>query len=77
MAQTNAIRLYDLGFGRWLDRFASRNFRKLTGHFTEFLECSPSKDETSSAWQIGETDLLRAEIHPKEIIRLRKGRRAA
>ncbi len=77
MAQTNAIRLYDHGFGRWLDRFASRNFRKLTGHFTEFLESSPPEDETGRACRIGEVDLLRAEIHPKELIRLRKGRRAA
>ncbi len=77
MAQTNVIRLYDLGFGRWLDRFASRNFRKLTGHFSEFLESSPPDDGTSRACQISEADLLRAEIHPKELIRLRKGRRAA
>ena len=77
MALTNAIGLYDRGFGRWLDRFGSRNFNRLTEHFSEFLARRQARAARSNVWQIGEIDLLRAEIHPRDVVRMRQIRKAA
>lgn len=77
MALTNAIGLYDRGFGRWLDRFGSRNFNRLTEHFSEFLTRRQARAANAKVWQIDEVDLLRAEIHPKDIVRMRQIRQAA
>lgn len=77
MAETSTMGLYDRGFGRWLERNATRWQHRLTGHFSEYWTTRRDTPSMAHLWRIDERDLLRAEIDRKDIIALRAGRGAA
>ena len=76
MVTTNALGLYDRGFGHWLETHDPA-IKRLTGHVSEYWKRRADCEMRGSVLRIDDKALLRAEIDPKVVIWLRHTSRAA